>query len=141
MKGFVVQVQTADSGDPKTYARYVCALAGQPYPNSEPIRSLTMDVTEAFVFSDRTAAELVACWVGGEVVAETSIATGQSSETDRLREERDQLIEERDRLLAAYQRVDAIGSGPGFRMGNDSLVKLGEVRAALRGSNVVEEWR
>lgn len=37
-----------------------------------------------------------------------------------------------DRLGDTLRRVEELGSGPGFCMGDDTLIRLGDVRAALR---------
>lgn len=45
----------------------------------------------------------------------------------------DNMREEIAGLRAAIARVEALGSGPGFRIEDTALISLGDVRAALRG--------
>jgi len=44
-----------------------------------------------------------------------------------------ELLDELERLRATVGRVRVLGSGPGFCMGDTTLIALGDVRAALKG--------
>lgn len=45
----------------------------------------------------------------------------------------EELLREFGRRGDVIARVKALGSGPGYCMGDDTLIKLGDVRAALKG--------
>lgn len=76
----------------------------------------------------------------GDLLDRSPMAIVLAAEVRALRAERDRLqvtadegVEIVSELRATIARVESLGSGPGYRMGDDTLVKLGEVRAALRG--------
>jgi hypothetical protein len=67
---YVVVVEEAEkaTGLTKLYRRYLCAIAYQSYEDEQPCRSCSDVLAEAFVFTERAAAELAAVWVGGEIL-------------------------------------------------------------------------
>lgn len=67
---YVVKLWESDkSTGPESFQRYLQAICHQPYRDGSSYRATTDDVSEAFVFQERAAAEVAAVWVGGEVVS------------------------------------------------------------------------
>lgn len=68
MKTFVVLVSECDRGSPKVHRRYLGAVFYQPNKYGDSSRYLSIDPDEAFKFTQRAAAEVIAAMVGGDVV-------------------------------------------------------------------------
>lgn len=64
MSRYVVKVLPA----PHKEWRYLCALAYDPFQRGDEHQALTRAPEDAFVFRNRAAAEIAACFVGGIVV-------------------------------------------------------------------------
>jgi hypothetical protein len=67
MKRYVVQVYEAEPGDPKQIQKWLVAISYQSYANRPGYRELSTDRSEAFVFTERAAAEFAAVFVCGKV--------------------------------------------------------------------------
>ena len=79
---YVVVVNEADKdAGPKVFRRYLVAVAYQSYSSSSSCRLCSDDVAEAFVFTERSAAEMAAVWIGGKV-ARWAVETGDFTHDD-----------------------------------------------------------
>lgn len=75
---FFVEIEEIDRPELRTAAglinagllhkRYLMAISRQAYSGGESHRIVSDDMDDAFLFTDRGAAEMAAVWVGGRVL-------------------------------------------------------------------------